>query len=111
MITQPGQAIGVSLTTSRGLPVIAVASTDKLCCAQVQLKCKACGTLGAGFNDCCIRERLVPFTNGIPAASCCCICCSHEISAGVFYVAVGTRQARTPQLLTSQWYVPQHAVL
>jgi hypothetical protein len=94
MTTHPGQALGVSLTTSRGLPVLAVLSTTGMCCTAVHAACSCCGALG-GASDCCVPQRRLHFTDAIPAASCCCIHCSQEISAGFFFISVGTRPAPT----------------
>ena len=94
MTTHPGQALGVSLTTSRGLPVLAVLSTTGMCCTAVRAACSCCGALG-GASHCCVPQRRLHFTNAIPAASCCCIHCSQEISTGFFFISVGTRPAPT----------------
>jgi hypothetical protein len=91
MITHPGQALGVSLTISRGLPVLAVLSTNGMSCTAVRAACSRCGALG-GASDCCVLQRRLHFTNAVPAASCCCVSCSQEISAGFFYISVGTRR-------------------
>lgn len=93
MITLPGQALGVSLSSSRGLPVLAVLSDSSLCCAVVRLACKTCGRIGC-FSDCCIQERVLRITDPVLASLCCCIRCSHEMSPGHFCVAAGTSDGR-----------------